>query len=73
MITKNKIIATFITTTLLFSAVNPAFAATNKENLLSSITTLDTNYSTLKTTKTKDLETKLAALSKEYDDAIIAL
>jgi hypothetical protein len=73
MITKNKIFATTLITTLLFTSVAPAFAATNKENLLSSITTLDTNYSTLKTTKTKDLETKLAALSKEYDDAIISL
>ena len=70
MMYKNKLILGVL---VFCSVFNLASAQTNKEYLLSEITTLETKIATLKTTKISDAETKVYALSKSYDEAYVSL
>lgn len=69
MILKNKLLAIFVT---LAFAFNISYAD-NKTDLLSQITQLESNLNLLKTNSTKDLETKVLALSKNFDDTFASL
>lgn len=69
MMLKNKLLAMFVTLAFTF---NISYAD-NKTDLLSQITQLETNLTLLKTNSTKDLETKVLALSKNFDDTFASL
>jgi|GEM_PF-5690407 len=67
---KNKFLIALI---VIISTTNFVLAQTNKEYLLNKIDTLETNLVTLKTNSSKDLEDKVFALSKSFDDLFITL
>lgn len=68
MIWKNIIlIITFLIISIFWINV---FANDNKSELLSKITTLETNLTTLKINSIKDLETKVLTLSRNFDDTL---
>lgn len=75
MVTWKKILASCI---LVFSLLNIAwisqtFAATNKETLLTDISSLETKITNLKTTATKTLEDKVFDLSEKYNGVFTKL
>ncbi|MGE4443503.1 MAG: hypothetical protein AB7E37_00745 [Candidatus Altimarinota bacterium] len=75
MVTGKKILASCI---LVFSLLNIAgisqtFAATNKETLLTDISSLETKITNLKTTATKTLEDKVFDLSEKYNGVFTKL
>lgn len=70
MVQKNKILAMILA---IISTFYITAYADNKSDLLSKITTLETNLTTLKANSTKDLETKALTLSKNFDDTFSSL
>lgn len=66
---KNKLLALIA---ILSLSTNLVFAD-NKSDLLSEISKLETNLTTLKTNTSKDLEAKWLALSKSFDDSFSSL
>lgn len=64
MVIKNKLLAWII---LAFSVFNIALADTNKDYLLSEISSLETKIVNLKTSASSSLESKVYALSTSYD------
>ncbi len=73
MMTKNKILAIGVITLGICSQFSSVSALTNKESLLQDISKLEKNLWDFRVAKLQDIDTKLQALSKEYDDAVTTL
>lgn len=70
----NKIFAIIFTFIYIFTSFFGAFAdTTNKDALLSDISTLETNLNNLKTNRVKELETKVSDLTTKYDQMFTSL
>lgn len=70
----NKIFAIIFTFIYIFTSFFSAFAdTTNKDALLSDISTLETNLNNLKTNRVKELETKVSDLTTKYDQMFTSL
>lgn len=70
MMTKNKLL---IAGVLLFGMIFQVQADANRDTLLSDISKLESNLTTLKTTKSADLEKKVFNLSSDYDAAFTSM
>lgn len=64
MLNKNKLVLTM----LVFASMFSVTYADDKTDLLKQVSTLETNFNNLKSTKTTEFETKIYALSTKFDE-----